>query len=622
VDEQHLTSALIQALRGEPRMVYALTGHGERDINGIGEREYQTIRTLMELENFAVQPLTLSGEDASVPEDADAVLILGPMAQLSANEVEALQAYLTDGGAMMLLIDPTVSTMVVTSGVQGVAYSHDGERIVSASADDTARVWDAETGEELLTLAGHTSDVLSAAFSPDDDQIATASADGTIRLWDAENGTETAMLQGHQTSVIQAEYSPAGDVLASIGEDQTLILWDLTTLEQIVVKSVQAPIFALAYSSDGRTIATGAADGSVALWDGATGETLFQSVVHTNIIFGLAFAPDDATVYSAALDGTIGAIDVTTGAQTSLPISPGIGITDLVFFPDGQLGLALSDNSVRVLSEEEGGERIFTGHEDLIWQIAIAPDGETFATAGQDGTVLVWSLDSDEPILSLTGHMAGDPLQSYLATTWGIAINDDLVVDLETEWAFDALTPVAYGSSYAPMSDITSPLLEAGMPTYFVQARSMDQTFTQPGTVVVTTLAQTSPGNSWGETNPFAEEIMPDEADLPGPRPLAMSAEDSVTGSRVVVIGDADLASNQALRNEAYANSDFFLNAANWLTREETLIDVRESEIERTFTPLSGPMLVLTLLMGVCIWPLLVLGAGLVVWLVGRARRA
>jgi WD40 repeat protein len=54
---------------------------------------------------------------------------------------------------------------------------------VTASQDDTAKLWDAETGALLLTLEGHTWSVLSCAFSPDGTRVVTASYDKTARLW-------------------------------------------------------------------------------------------------------------------------------------------------------------------------------------------------------------------------------------------------------------------------------------------------------------------------------------------------------------------------------------------------------------------------------------------------------
>ena len=73
--------------------------------------------------------------------------------------------------------------------VLSAAFSPDGKRIVTASSDKTARLWDAETGKPIgEPLKGHEAEVRSAAFSPDGKRIVTASWDKTARLWDAETG--------------------------------------------------------------------------------------------------------------------------------------------------------------------------------------------------------------------------------------------------------------------------------------------------------------------------------------------------------------------------------------------------------------------------------------------------
>ena len=71
-----------------------------------------------------------------------------------------------------------------------MAFSPDGKRLASASRDQTVKVWDAVTGQEILTLKGHTSGVTSVAFSPDGKRLASAAPRMTVKVWDAATGQE------------------------------------------------------------------------------------------------------------------------------------------------------------------------------------------------------------------------------------------------------------------------------------------------------------------------------------------------------------------------------------------------------------------------------------------------
>jgi hypothetical protein len=107
------------------------------------------------------------------------------------------------------------------SYVYFAAFSPDGTRVVTASWDKTARIWDAATGTELKVLHGHEANVYSAAFSPDGNRIVTASFDKTARIWDAATGSEIKVLRGHEESVNFATFSPDGTRIVTASGSRT-----------------------------------------------------------------------------------------------------------------------------------------------------------------------------------------------------------------------------------------------------------------------------------------------------------------------------------------------------------------------------------------------------------------
>jgi hypothetical protein len=110
--------------------------------------------------------------------------------------------------------------------LHSAAYSPDGTRIVTASNDKTARIWDARSGAQLTVLLGHGDVIGSAAYSPDGTRIVTASFDKTARIWDARTGTPLAVLLGHGDPVRSVAYSPDGTRIVTASLDKTARIWD------------------------------------------------------------------------------------------------------------------------------------------------------------------------------------------------------------------------------------------------------------------------------------------------------------------------------------------------------------------------------------------------------------
>ena len=152
--------------------------------------------------------------------------------------------------------------------MDGVAFSADGRTIASGSRDTTVRLWDADTGNHLRTLIGHSASVTSVAFSPVGDTLASASGDKTIRLWDTDSGIRLQTLNGHTNLVLGLAFSPNGRILASSGVDCTIRLWDINTGKQLQVRAGHTgDVWSLAFSPDGRTLASASRDGTVLLWE-------------------------------------------------------------------------------------------------------------------------------------------------------------------------------------------------------------------------------------------------------------------------------------------------------------------------------------------------------------------
>jgi len=114
-----------------------------------------------------------------------------------------------------------------------VAFSPDGQTILTGSFDKTARIWDAATGNELRRFEGHADWVSSVAFSPDGRYVLTGSYDNTARLWDADSGKQVRAFHGHLDQVTSAVFSPDGRYVLTGSLDGTARLWESKTGKEV-----------------------------------------------------------------------------------------------------------------------------------------------------------------------------------------------------------------------------------------------------------------------------------------------------------------------------------------------------------------------------------------------------
>jgi WD40 repeat protein len=114
-----------------------------------------------------------------------------------------------------------------------VAFSPDGKRIAIGAKENTVAIWDVESGQELVTLRGHTGDVYTVAFSPDGQWVASAGEDSTVKVWDSHTGKLIRSFRGHTGLVNSLAFRLDGRSLISGSRDHTVKLWDVTRREEV-----------------------------------------------------------------------------------------------------------------------------------------------------------------------------------------------------------------------------------------------------------------------------------------------------------------------------------------------------------------------------------------------------
>jgi WD40 repeat protein len=297
-----------------------------------------------------------------------------------------------------------------SSGVDGVAFSPDGKRLATASWDHTAKVWDVESGKELLTLRGHSNGVYGVAFSPDGKHLATASSDHTAKVWDVESGRELLTLRGHSDSVDGVAYSPDGKRLATASGDHTAKVWDAGSGKELLTLDGHSDVVdGVAFNPDGKRLATASWDHTAKVWDAESGKELLTLRGHSDRVYGVAFSPDGKRLATASSDHTAKVWDVESGKELLTLRDHSSGVYGVAYSPDGKrLATASSDHTAKVWDAESGKELLtLRGHLSGVYGVAFSPDGKRLATASDDYTAKVWDMESGKELLTLRGHLSG-----------------------------------------------------------------------------------------------------------------------------------------------------------------------------------------------------------------------
>ncbi len=322
------------------------------------------------------------------------------------------------------------------NGVTWAEFSPDGTRVVTAGWDARARLWDASTGKQILSFAGHRSHLRQASFSPDGQMLATASEDGTARVWESATGRLVLGPLRHKSVVWRAVFNPDGSLLATASRDGTAQLWDAKTGQAVALYRHQRAIRHLDFSRDGAQLAVASEDGTVRLWQVVRPEKKPVLVQHRLDLHAAHFSRDGKRLVTAGRDRTARVWNSETGEPVSAVIQHGEEIRNARFSPDGRwVVTASADRTARVWDAVTGkamGPPL--PHQEEVRHAEFSPDGQWVVTASLDRSARIcdaasgkerFQLIHDSPVWSAcyspSGEFIGTGCMNGTVTVWDAA---------------------------------------------------------------------------------------------------------------------------------------------------------------------------------------------------------
>jgi len=290
-------------------------------------------------------------------------------------------------------------------GVSSAVFSPDGKRMVTTALDNTAKIWDIETGRLLANLRGHTDTLYSSNYSPDGKKIVTTSEDGTAKIWDANTALLLTNLIGHTGKVYQVEFSPDGKKILTNSDNAKAKIWDAASGKLLSdLDGHTLPINSLCFSSDGKKIITASDDYTAKIWDAESGKLLIDLKGHSLELWSSAFSPDGKKIITGSADSTARIWDGGSGVLLAILKGHTNAIKFVDFSADGKRVLTGSDDGTAKIWNAENGNLLFdllgkkmeavnktqSYYPDIVSAAQFSPDGKKVLTVYLDSSVKIW----------------------------------------------------------------------------------------------------------------------------------------------------------------------------------------------------------------------------------------
>ncbi|MCO6042887.1 protein kinase [Aeoliella sp. ICT_H6.2] len=303
-----------------------------------------------------------------------------------------------------------------------LAFSPNGVGLACAGYGRDIVLWDATPRgtNPLRWYAGHKGPITTVTFSPNGERAFSTSGwpagDNTVRVWDVQTGEEVQRFEGHENNNIDASFLPDGQRVLSGAGDGTLRLWDIATGEEELRLTMPAEGDAVAVTPDGRLGAVGLFDNNCYLFDLKTGEQVRRLSGHTTRILDVDVSPDGSQLISCGDDPFAILWSIDSGEEIRR-LDHGSGIDRVIFSPDGQLVLTGGWDDKAILWNVASGEiQVTFIHNGNVADAAFTADGSLLVTACHDNMVYVWDVESGKLLRRLKDH------RNWV---WSVAISPD-----------------------------------------------------------------------------------------------------------------------------------------------------------------------------------------------------
>jgi WD40 repeat protein len=306
--------------------------------------------------------------------------------------------------------EPTIKVQTgQTWLVEGIALAGSANRIVTASGDQSLRVWDLATGKELRHLAGHTDAVTDLSVSADGRLALTAGGyDHTLRLWDLEAGTELRVIALENKMVNTVALSPDGSTAASGDLDGQVLLWNLRTnaRDSRMLRMQGGCIRDLAFAPDGTGLSAVSDDGVLRIWAAASGGLVRSIKACEGKALCVAYSHDGSRIATGGEDGRATVWDATTGTQIwATPSSTGRTQSVCFLASADSLATAHSSGVIDLWNVASGAQKRLvrsTNKGNEPWNaIACSADGSLLAAGGNYGSIKVWDSTSMRQVIAI-----------------------------------------------------------------------------------------------------------------------------------------------------------------------------------------------------------------------------